>query len=183
MESVAGLIRFDLDGLACKAKSLLTEVIIANMDAVAGIEPRSGMIAAGDTLMRVLLAAGTAKVAAAGAASRSDPVSLPNPQGLHARPAAVLAAEAKRFKADVRLVRGSMSPLAAGFWLGLLVLSHQVYAFLLALVSIITPLVFARARPDAARPARHGSTAHGARDLRNSCSTAELCRPEREYRR
>jgi len=26
------------------------------------------------------------------------------------------------------------------------------------------------------RPAKHGSTAHRARDLRNSCSTAELCR-------
>jgi phosphocarrier protein FPr/phosphocarrier protein len=101
------LIRFDLDALARRARSLLTEVIIANMDAVAGIEMSEGLVAAGDTLMRVSMAAGATKLAALGAVSNSDPVPLPNPQGLHARPAAVLAAEAKRFKSDVRLVRGS----------------------------------------------------------------------------
>ena len=103
------LIRFDVDAVASKARSLLTQIIIANMDAVAGIEPRRGVVAAGDTLMSVLLAArATQAVAAAGgaAAATSDPVSLPNPQGLHARPAAVLAAEAKRFKSDVKLARG-----------------------------------------------------------------------------
>ena len=36
-----------------------------------------------------------------------DAVSLPNPSGLHARPAAVLAAEAKKFKSDIRLLRGA----------------------------------------------------------------------------
>ena len=36
----------------------------------------------------------------------SQPVTLPNATGLHARPAAVLAAAAKRFRAEVRLVRG-----------------------------------------------------------------------------
>src|SRR6516225_4137359 len=46
------LIRFDLDALACRAKSVLTEVVIANMEAVAGIERSEGPIAAGDTLMR-----------------------------------------------------------------------------------------------------------------------------------
>lgn len=51
------------------------------------------------------------------------------------------------YAATVRLTRGTMSPLAAGFWLALLVLSHQVYAYLLALVSVITPVVLARARP------------------------------------
>ena len=103
------LIRFDVDAVASKARSLLTQVIIANMDAVAGIEPRRGVVAAGDTLMSVLLAArATQAVAAAGgvAAVTSAPVALPNPQGLHARPAAVLAAEAKRFKSDVKLARG-----------------------------------------------------------------------------
>jgi phosphocarrier protein FPr/phosphocarrier protein len=103
------LIRFDVDALAGRAKSLLTQVIVANMDAVAGIEPRRGVVAAGETLMQVLLAAGAQKVAVAGgaAAVTSDTVALPNPQGLHARPAAVLAAAAKRFKAEVRLVRGA----------------------------------------------------------------------------
>ncbi|MBL8352866.1 MAG: phosphoenolpyruvate--protein phosphotransferase [Burkholderiaceae bacterium] len=103
------LIRFDVDAVAAKARSLLTQVVIANMDAVAAIEPRRGIVAAGDTLMSVLLAAGAAQpgVATGGAAAvTSAPLSLPNPQGLHARPAAVLAAEAKRFKSEVKLVRG-----------------------------------------------------------------------------
>lgn len=103
------LIRFDVDAVASKARSLLTQVVIANMDAVAGIEPRRGVVAAGDTLMSVLLAASAAPAVAAtggAAAVTSAPLSLPNPQGLHARPAAVLAAEAKRFKSELRLVRG-----------------------------------------------------------------------------
>ena len=36
----------------------------------------------------------------------SAPVVVPNPQGLHARPAAVLANLAKRFRSEVQLVRG-----------------------------------------------------------------------------
>ena len=73
------LIRFDLDVLACKAKSLLTEVIITNMDAVASIEPRSGMIAAGETLMHVSLVAATKKVA-------TKPAGRPAPRKFGTRP-------------------------------------------------------------------------------------------------
>ena len=36
----------------------------------------------------------------------SDAIVVPNPTGLHARPAAVLADLAKKFKADIRLRRG-----------------------------------------------------------------------------
>ncbi|WP_143746865.1 HPr family phosphocarrier protein, partial [Caballeronia terrestris] len=39
----------------------------------------------------------------------SDEVTLPNPAGLHARPAAVVAVEAKKYKSDIRLLRGSDS--------------------------------------------------------------------------
>jgi phosphotransferase system HPr (HPr) family protein len=39
----------------------------------------------------------------------SDEVTLPNPVGLHARPAAVLAAEATMYKSELRLLRGSDS--------------------------------------------------------------------------
>src|SRR5512139_2647646 len=103
------LIRFDVDDLARRAKSLLTQVIVANMDAVTAVEPCRGLVEAGAPLMHLVLASGRAAVAApAGAAAvTSEPAALPNAQGLHARPAAVLAAEAKRFKADVRLVRGA----------------------------------------------------------------------------
>ncbi len=43
---------------------------------------------------------------AEGAAVESAPITLPTATGLHARPAAVLAGAAKRFKANVRLQRG-----------------------------------------------------------------------------
>jgi len=42
-----------------------------------------------------------------GEAVTSDEISLSNPSGLHARPAAVLASEARKFKSDVRMLRGS----------------------------------------------------------------------------
>ena len=35
-----------------------------------------------------------------------DWLTLPNPLGLHARPAAILVAQAKKFKSDIRLWRG-----------------------------------------------------------------------------
>lgn len=38
--------------------------------------------------------------------ANSDAVQLPNPVGLHARPAAMLATLAKKFKSDIRLLRG-----------------------------------------------------------------------------
>jgi phosphocarrier protein FPr/phosphocarrier protein len=43
--------------------------------------------------------------AATGRVVLSDPVILPNPSGLHARPASALASLAKRFQSDIRLLR------------------------------------------------------------------------------
>lgn len=51
--------------------------------------------------------AGEAPAAASLAGVRSDPVVLHNRSGLHARPAAILAAEAKKFSSTIRLVRGT----------------------------------------------------------------------------
>ena len=104
------LIRFDIDLVARKARSLLTQILIANVEKVARFLPVSGLVEAGKTVVLSLeLAAEAAVQAQAGshAAITGEAVSLPNPSGLHARPAAVLAAEAKKFKSDVRLVRGS----------------------------------------------------------------------------
>ena len=44
---------------------------------------------------------------AANAVLTGDAVSLPNASGLHARPAAMLVAQAKKFRSDIRLVRGA----------------------------------------------------------------------------
>lgn len=109
------LLAFDADLVAGKAKSLLTQIVVANMEAVRGLTPAngsaSGLVRAGrDVILSIDLAddlAGgeTTPQTARGEALFSEPVTIPNVAGLHARPAAVLAVEAKRFSADVRLVR------------------------------------------------------------------------------
>jgi phosphoenolpyruvate-protein phosphotransferase len=104
----APLIEFDLDFLATRAKSLLTQVVITNSERVQSWERSSGVVAAGrDALFTVTLAAEEQTVAAAEAASLiSDAVIIPNPTGLHARPAAVLASLAKGFRSVIKLQLG-----------------------------------------------------------------------------
>ena len=94
------LIAFDLDFLATHAKSLLTQIVIANSERVTSWERASGYVSAGkDTLFTVTLAAeGAAASAAAAATMTSEAMVIPNPTGLHARPAAVLANLAKSFQ-------------------------------------------------------------------------------------
>jgi phosphoenolpyruvate-protein phosphotransferase len=103
------LISFDVDRVACKARSLLTQILIANSDEVSRLVPASGQVSAGkSTVLTVELPPPKPLAAKTGDATLSgQAVTLPNPAGLHARPAAVLAAEAKKFMADIRLVRDS----------------------------------------------------------------------------
>ena len=103
------LIEFDLDLVATRAKSLLTQVVITNAERVTAWERASGLVVAGrDALFSVTVADGQAVAAgsAAGATIVSDAVLIPNPAGLHARPAAVIANLAKGFASDVRLQLG-----------------------------------------------------------------------------
>ena len=107
------LISFDADRVAGKARSLLSQILIANVDKVARFIPASGLVVAGKSvaLTLELAAAGTADPGAgeqlAAKAITGDEISLPNPSGLHARPAAMLATEARKFKSDVRMLRGA----------------------------------------------------------------------------
>ncbi len=101
------LITFDADLVATRARSLLTEVLVANTDNVASIEARAGVVKAGtDVLMEVRLKT-TAEFRAASQNDfvHSRHVVVGNETGLHARPAALVAAAARRFAADVRLVK------------------------------------------------------------------------------
>lgn len=104
------LIEFDADYIATHAKSLLTQVIITNSELVATFEPRTGSVKAGeDVILELTLAgtkAGVVEKTEAAKTITSEAILVPNPTGLHARPAAVLANVAKRFKADIRLQRG-----------------------------------------------------------------------------
>jgi len=101
------LLRFDADAVARRARSLLTEVVITNMDRVAALRPRSGTVVAGrDVLLEVeLRAAEGADEPRSGDFFASPPIVVGARTGLHARPAAVLAATARRFASDLRLVK------------------------------------------------------------------------------
>ncbi|MBA2685040.1 MAG: phosphoenolpyruvate--protein phosphotransferase [Gemmatimonadaceae bacterium] len=109
----APLLSFDADLVARKARSLLTQVVVTNVDAIASIERSEGIVTAGrDVLMRIVLAPSAAvsvssTEAPAGDSLRSHPVVITTESGLHARPAAMITAAARRFTSDVRLVSGA----------------------------------------------------------------------------
>lgn len=106
------LIAFDVDAVARRAPSLLTQILIANVERVARFVPASGLVVAGQSVALTLELFDSAETAAplataSASAQTGEAISLPNPSGLHARPAAVLAAEAKKFKSDIRLLSGT----------------------------------------------------------------------------
>lgn len=106
------LIAFDMDKIALEAKSLLTQMVIANSDVLSSFTPSTGVVTAGADVVAVA-AAGAAE-ASGGAAVPSGPartvngdaVLVPNPTGLHARPAATLANLAKQYQSQILLRRG-----------------------------------------------------------------------------
>ncbi|MFN4296320.1 MAG: phosphoenolpyruvate--protein phosphotransferase [Brevundimonas sp.] len=96
------LIEFDLDRIAGRAKSLITPIIITNGDAfevASRVTDRE--VKAGDPLITLrALAAGADTAQAAGPAAERQVVT-PLAHGIHARPAARIAALAKGFDAEV----------------------------------------------------------------------------------
>lgn len=110
VEQGQSLLRFDPEVVARHARSLLTEVVVTTGELVAQLVPASGLAVAGQSVLLELTLrqapVADVKGGAAGVVT-SAPIRLPNPEGLHARPAAVLAARAKKFSAEVRLVRGA----------------------------------------------------------------------------
>jgi multiphosphoryl transfer protein len=111
VETGAPLIEFDLDYVATNAKSLLTEVIISNGERVSETVYGSGTATVGKTpvLTLTLNGAAVAGKEEAGPTVTSEAIILPNPNGLHARPAAVLSSVAKTFQSDIRLQLGDRS--------------------------------------------------------------------------
>lgn len=103
------LIRFDLDVVARGAKSLMTPIVATPMDGLRLDRRRAaGTVSAGELLFEIAgLAAGDAaghpppRAAVASEAVQTVVVTLR--QGLHARPAALLAQRAKSFAAHVTL--------------------------------------------------------------------------------
>ncbi len=105
------LIEFEADYLALNARSLLTLIVVTNSDRVAEFKPATGMVnASRDNILDLVLAdTATAAAGEAGPTVTSNPIIIPNPVGLHARPSAVLVQLAKKYQSDIRLHRGSDS--------------------------------------------------------------------------
>ncbi|MFL6569834.1 MAG: phosphoenolpyruvate--protein phosphotransferase [Chthoniobacterales bacterium] len=99
------LIAFDLDFLATHAKSLLTQIVITNSERVTHWERASGQVAAGRDVLYTITVSGAHAdgVQDAGESITSEAIVIPNPTGLHARPAAVLASLAKGFRSSIKL--------------------------------------------------------------------------------
>jgi multiphosphoryl transfer protein len=88
------LIRFDLDILARAAKSLLTPIVVTSEGALIKNARAAGAVRAGEILFEVEAPALRVNTASTGSnVERAVLISLP--QGLHARPAALLARRAK----------------------------------------------------------------------------------------
>jgi phosphocarrier protein FPr/phosphocarrier protein len=113
------LIRFDLDVVARGAKSLLTPIVVTPMDGLCLRQRRAaGLVSAGELLFEIAgIGTGAGITPAEGMATNAplSPAAGPNDQtagqtlivtlrqGLHARPAALLAQRAKSFGAQVSL--------------------------------------------------------------------------------
>ncbi len=124
------LVEFDPDFVAQHAPGLMTMIVIANGENIADYGHARGMVQEGeDAIMtltidpQLLVKAAAAAAAAPTTAVAAQPgpqpepaeptavsspvIHLPNAAGLHARPAAVLANLARRFNADIQLVKDS----------------------------------------------------------------------------
>lgn len=102
------LIAFELDTVAREALSLLTQMVVTNSDAIASLTPMTGTVVAGkDVVAEIALAETPAEAGpVSGRTLRSEAILIPNPTGLHARPAATLVALAKQFDSEIQLRRG-----------------------------------------------------------------------------
>jgi len=103
------LIEFDADYVATHAKSLLTQIVITNGEKKTLIKSPSGKVSAGqDVILEILddtSSETTQKSIKNSSQSVSETISIINSSGLHARPAAILAGIAKKYKSEIRLQR------------------------------------------------------------------------------
>ncbi|MBL1173981.1 phosphoenolpyruvate--protein phosphotransferase [Pantanalinema sp. GBBB05] len=107
-----GLIEFDADYVATHARSLLTQIVITNSERVDQLVPcLPGKVTVGqDVVLEVVLAEKEITTAVQeDNIVTSEPIVVPNPTGLHARPAAVLANLAKQYQSTIKLHKGDQS--------------------------------------------------------------------------
>ncbi|KAF1031932.1 MAG: Phosphoenolpyruvate-protein phosphotransferase [Pseudomonas sp.] len=104
------LIEFDADYVALNARSLLTLMLVVSGEPFKLLAPSTGEVQTGQPLLHLSPAGAVVEAEEEeGDALFSKPVTLPNANGLHARPAAVLAQAAKGFKASIYLHKQTQS--------------------------------------------------------------------------
>ena len=105
------IIRFDLDAVARGAKSLMTPIVVTSEGAALKNRRTPGPVSAGDLLFEIDVALSRGRGTAGGipavegstASNQERSVTVTLPQGLHARPAALLARRAKAFGSPITL--------------------------------------------------------------------------------
>jgi len=98
------LIEFDADYIAQHARCLMTLMLVVSGEAFSALTPDNDRVECAQPLLSLGITDQRPEAAtSAGDALFSPTVSLPNANGLHARPAAVFAQAAKGFTADIRL--------------------------------------------------------------------------------
>jgi len=156
------LLSFDLDLLASRAKSLLTPVVVTNGEAFEIVERiMDREVAQGEPLMTLRATAVVAQAVAIGGELVEAAVTVGLAHGLHARPAARLAACAQGFEAEAELRAGdrranvrsavSVMALGAGFGQALTIAARGPDAH--AAVAALTDLLSVLAREEPAEPA------------------------------
>lgn len=107
------LIAFDRAVIEKAGKSLLTEIVITNMDKVKKLTPVIGkeVSVTKDVVLTVEVSVEATASASKGKSGNVETaeswgIEIKNPAGLHARPIAVLAAAAKKFSADIVMIKG-----------------------------------------------------------------------------
>ena len=104
VEAGQALIEFDADYIALHARSLLTLMLVVSAEPFTLLTSDSGLVESGQPLLRLNLGSQVSSaVVEEGEALFSKLLTLPNPNGLHARPAAVFAQAAKGFVASICL--------------------------------------------------------------------------------
>ena len=99
------LLGFDIDLLAQRARSLITPVVITNLDAFEIVRrDQDRELAVGDFLMELAPLGGSAAASLVTDGEVAREVVVPLAHGIHARPAARIAETARKFVAEVALV-------------------------------------------------------------------------------
>jgi phosphoenolpyruvate-protein phosphotransferase len=103
VEGGQALIEFDADYIALNARSLLTLMLVVSGEPFTWLAPETGVVQNGQPLLSLNPSEVVADEPEEGEALFSKPLTLPNLNGLHARPAAVFAQAAKGFSASICL--------------------------------------------------------------------------------